>query len=48
MRLWERALAAAAAGALLLALPWTDELGFALAAALIAAHWLRARARRPA
>jgi TRAP-type uncharacterized transport system fused permease subunit len=45
---WERALAAAAAVALVVALPWTDEVGFALAAAVIAAHWWRARVRRTA
>jgi TRAP transporter 4TM/12TM fusion protein len=41
MALWERALAAAAA--LVLALPVTDEIGFALAALLIGVHLWRAR-----
>ena len=39
MRLWERALAAAAAILLVLAVPWTDEAGFALAAVVIGLHW---------
>ena len=43
MPAWER-LAAFAAGVLLvLALPWTDEAGWALAVLLIGSHWLRAR-----
>jgi TRAP-type uncharacterized transport system fused permease subunit len=46
MPLWERLLAALAAALLVLALPWTDEVGFALSAALIAGHWWRHR--RPA
>jgi TRAP-type uncharacterized transport system fused permease subunit len=49
MPAWERLLAAAAAGFLVAALPWTDETGFALAALVIAAHWWRLRSRpRPA
>ncbi len=43
MALWERALAAAAAAALVLALPVTDEIGFGLAALLIGVHLWRAR-----
>lgn len=43
MRLWERLLATAAAFLLVLALPWTDEAGFALAAIVIALHWWRGR-----
>jgi TRAP transporter 4TM/12TM fusion protein len=43
MRLWERVPAAAAAVLLALALPWTDEAGFALAALAGAAHWWRIR-----
>jgi TRAP transporter 4TM/12TM fusion protein len=49
MALWERALAAAAALFLLLAMPWTDETGFALAALVVGLHWWRLNARpRPA
>jgi len=40
--LWERVLAAIAATSLVLALPITDELGFALAALLIGQHLWRA------
>jgi TRAP-type uncharacterized transport system fused permease subunit len=47
MQLWERAGAIVAASVLVLALPWTDELGFALAAFLLLAH-LRRHARRAA
>jgi len=47
MRPWERAGAILAASVLVLALPWTDELGFALAAFLLLAH-LRCHARRAA
>jgi TRAP-type uncharacterized transport system fused permease subunit len=43
MPLWERALAFAAAAFLVLALPVTDEIGFALAAVLIGQHLWRAR-----
>jgi TRAP transporter 4TM/12TM fusion protein len=45
---WERAAAAAAAALLVVALPWTDQLGFALAGIVVAAHWWRARVRRTA
>jgi TRAP transporter 4TM/12TM fusion protein len=45
MPIWERLLAAAAAGFLVAALPWTDETGFALAALVLATHWWRLRAR---
>lgn len=44
MALWERALAAAAAAFLVLALPVTDEIGFALAALLVGQHIWRAKA----
>ncbi|HRO11849.1 TRAP transporter permease [Amaricoccus sp.] len=44
MRLWERGLAATAAILLVLALPLTDEAGFALAAGLVGLHWWRLRA----
>ncbi len=42
---WERVLAAAAAFTLIAALPATDEIGFALAAIMIGAHWWRTRGR---
>ncbi|MDN2566443.1 TRAP transporter permease [Aquibium sp. A9E412] len=45
---WERALAAAAAFTLIAALPITDEIGFALAAAFLGLHWWRARRSVPA
>ena len=48
MALWERAAAAGAAVSLAAALPLTDELGFALAGAVVAAHWWRARRRAAA
>ncbi|MCX8996361.1 TRAP transporter permease [Rhizobiaceae bacterium BDR2-2] len=41
--LWERGLALAAGVLLVLSLPLTDEIGFALAALIIAQHWWRAR-----
>ena len=44
MAIWERALAAAAAASLVLALPVTDEIGFALAALVIGLHLWRSRA----
>jgi TRAP-type uncharacterized transport system fused permease subunit len=47
LRLWERLLAAAAALLLVLAVPLTDEVGFALAALVIALHWWRLRAPAP-
>ena len=36
---WERVAAVAAAALLVAYLPWSDEIGYALAAALIARHW---------
>jgi TRAP transporter 4TM/12TM fusion protein len=44
LALWERALAALAAGFLVAAIPLTDEIGFALAAVMIGQHLWRARA----
>ncbi|WP_100959221.1 TRAP transporter permease [Bosea sp. FBZP-16] len=44
LALWERALAAIAAAFLVAAVPLTDEIGFALAAAMIGQHLWRARA----
>lgn len=44
LALWERALAALAAGLLVAAIPLTDEVGFALAAVMIGQHLWRARA----
>jgi len=44
LALWERALAAVAAAFLVAAVPLTDEIGFALAAAMIGQHLWRARA----
>jgi TRAP transporter 4TM/12TM fusion protein len=46
MAWWERLLATAAAFSLVLALPITDEVGFALSALVIAAHWWRTREHR--
>ncbi len=43
LALWERALATVAAFSLVLALPATDEAGFALSVAFCAQHWWRAR-----
>ena len=45
MALWERGLATAAAFSLVLALPATDEIGFALAMLFVGQHWWRARGR---
>jgi TRAP transporter 4TM/12TM fusion protein len=45
---WERAGAFAAGVLLVLALPLTDEAGFALGAVVVAAHWWRCRHRTPA
>ncbi|MGE3246117.1 MAG: TRAP transporter permease [Beijerinckiaceae bacterium] len=45
---WERVLAAAAAALLIVALPLTDEIGFATAAIFFAQHWWRARQATPA
>jgi len=44
MPLWERIAAIVAAFSLVLALPATDEIGFALAALVIGQHFWRARA----
>jgi len=44
LALWERVLAAVAAAFLVAAVPLTDEIGFALAAAMIGQHLWRARA----
>ena len=44
---WERILAAAAAFTLIAALPITDEIGFALAAAMLGLHWWRTRPAKP-
>ncbi len=43
LAIWERVLATAAAFSMILALPITDELGFALAALFFAQHWYRTR-----
>ncbi|MCV9936536.1 TRAP transporter permease [Boseaceae bacterium BT-24-1] len=48
LALWERVLAAVAAAFLVAAVPLTDEIGFALAAAMICQHLWRARATAPA
>jgi TRAP-type uncharacterized transport system fused permease subunit len=48
LRLWERLMAAAAALSLVLALPITDEAGFALAALLVALHAWRVRSEAAA
>jgi TRAP transporter 4TM/12TM fusion protein len=45
MAMWERLLATVAAFSLVLALPYTDELGFALAAVVIGLHWWRSNRR---
>jgi TRAP transporter 4TM/12TM fusion protein len=47
LRWFEHGLATAAAALLVVALPITDELGFALAAAFIAVHWRRHRGKAP-
>ena len=47
LAIWERLLAAAAAFTLIAALPATDEIGFALAAAMIGLHWWRTREQVP-
>jgi len=44
---WERLLAFAAGVSLIVALPMTDEIGFALAALFVLQHWLRARRASP-
>ncbi|MGE0239488.1 MAG: TRAP transporter permease [Parvibaculaceae bacterium] len=43
MTLWERLLAVASAFTLVATLPWTDEIGFVLGAAVIALHLYRSR-----
>ncbi|MCF3974460.1 TRAP transporter permease [Paracoccus salsus] len=43
LRFWERLLSAAAAFTLIAALPMTDEIGFALAAAFLGLWWMRRR-----
>jgi len=43
LRVWERFLAAGAAGMLVAALPLTDDIGFAMSAAFLAWHFSRAR-----
>lgn len=48
MMLWERAAALMAGLLLVVAIPWTDEAGFALAAVAVGQHWWRARQRRAA
>ena len=46
-QIWERVLAFAAGVSLIVALPMTDEIGFALAALFVLQHWLRARRATP-
>jgi TRAP-type uncharacterized transport system fused permease subunit len=48
LSLWERLLAFIAGFSVVLAVPWSDELGFALGALVIAQHWWRNRETRPA
>jgi TRAP-type uncharacterized transport system fused permease subunit len=43
MTWWERLLAMASAFTLIAALPMTDEIGFVLAAVVLALHWYRTR-----
>ncbi len=43
----ERLLAAAAAASLVVALPLTDQVGFALAAGFVLVHWLKSRRQQP-
>jgi TRAP transporter 4TM/12TM fusion protein len=43
MAIWERLLAFAAGASLVMALPWTDELGWAIGIVLVAQHWWRNR-----
>lgn len=43
MAAWERLLALAAGASLVVALPWTDELGWALGIIFVAQHWWRGR-----
>ncbi|AMY70418.1 TRAP transporter permease [Frigidibacter mobilis] len=46
-QIWERLLAFVAGVSLIVALPMTDEIGFALAAIFVIQHWLRARRATP-
>jgi TRAP transporter 4TM/12TM fusion protein len=48
LALWERAVAFAAAALLVAAIPWTDQVGFALSAVFMAWHWFRSRRAVPA
>ena len=48
MPAWQRALALAAGASLVLALPLTDEIGFALAALVVGLHWWSRRASQGA
>ena len=48
MAIWERVLTFAAGVLLVLALPLTDEAGWALGALVIGQHWWRARAAKTA
>jgi len=43
LAMWERVLAFAAGASVVVALPWTDELGWALGIIMVGQHWLRAR-----
>ncbi|SMC43922.1 TRAP transporter permease [Rhizobium sp. RU36D] len=43
----ERALALIAGFSVVLALPWTDQIGFALGAAVLGFHWWRSRSANP-
>ena len=45
LAIWERLMATAAAFTLIVALPVTDEIGFALAAVFLGQHWWRTRSR---
>ncbi|HWA45962.1 MAG TPA: TRAP transporter permease [Hypericibacter adhaerens] len=45
LTLWERALATVAAFSLVVAIPWTDQLGFVLAALFLGQHYWRHRHR---
>ncbi|OAN49879.1 C4-dicarboxylate ABC transporter [Paramagnetospirillum marisnigri] len=47
LALWERALAVVGAVLLVAAIPWTDQVGFALAATFFAWHWWRSRRVAP-
>lgn len=47
MQLWERMLATIAAFSLVVALPVSDEVGFALSALFLAQHWWRSRTAQP-